>query len=225
MSASLRASTRMAGPAFLLGVYFLGLAMLVNGIMRWFPGLTPHLPFGGTALLTAEAASNMSLDDRESALQSLTNTSPLASFDALTLGFAISGAVALMLPISWVYFITTRSKKIDRSFAQTMIVLPIIVAAIATVVQNSLALAFSLAGIVAAVRFRFTLEEPAYALYVFVAIAVGLAAGIGALGIAYVTAIAFAAVNLILWRLDYGDDLTTPFFSFLTGRGRDDNEL
>ena len=130
-----------------------------------------------------------------------------------------------MVPISWVYFITTRSKKIDLSFAQTMIVLPVVVAGIATVVQNSLALAFSLAGIVAAVRFRFTLNEPAYALYVFVAIAVGLAAGIGALGIAYVTAIAFVVINLLLWRFDYGADLTTPFFAFLTGRGRDDNQL
>lgn len=221
----MRASTRMAGPAFLLSLYFIGLAGLLMGILRWFPGLAPHLPFGGTRLLAAETVGPLQPDTHETALRSLAGTTTGADFDALTLALAIGGAVALMLPISWVYFITTRSKKIDRSFAQTMIVLPIIVAGIATVVQNSLALAFSLAGIVAAVRFRFTLGEPAYALYIFVAIAVGLAAGIGALGIAYVTAAAFVLVNLVLWRLDYGDDLTTPFFSFLTGRGRDDNQL
>lgn len=201
--AIVRASTRVAGPAFLLGTYFAGLALLVLAIHRWVPILVPYLPFRGTRTLSADTE----------------------HFDAPTLAVAIFGAVALMLPISWVYFITTRTKKIDRSFAQTMIVLPIIVAGIATIVENSLALAFSLAGIVAAVRFRYTLEEPAYALYVFVAIAVGLAAGIGALGIAYVMAAAFVLVNLLLWRLDYGDDLTTPFFAFLTGRGRDDNEL
>jgi hypothetical protein len=32
-------------------------------------------------------------------------------------------------------------------------------------------------------------------------------------------------VNLALWKLDYGEDLTTPFFSFMTGRGRDDKDL
>ena len=58
------------------------------------------------------------------------------------------GAVLLMTPISWVYFMTTRANDVDRSFAQTMIVLPVIVAGIALIVQNSLALAFSLAGVV-----------------------------------------------------------------------------
>ncbi len=91
--------------------------------------------------------------------------------------------------------------------------------------QNSLALAFSLAGVVAAVRFRFALEEPAHALYIFAAIAVGLGAGIGAMGISFVISVGFVYVNLALWKLDYGSDLTTPFFAFLTGRGRDDNEL
>ena len=104
-------------------------------------------------------------------------------------------------------------------------VLPVVVSGIAIIVQYSLALAFSLAGVVAAVRFRFALEEPAHALYIFAAIAIGLGAGIGALDIAFVVSVGFVYINLLLWRLDYGSDLTTPFFSFLTGRGRDDNEL
>ena len=149
----------------------------------------------------------------------------IASRAAFTLGTAILGAVLLMVPISWVYFITTRSKQINRSFAQTMVVLPVIVAGIAMIVQNSLPLAFSLAGIVAAVRFRFALEQPAHALYIFAAIAIGLGAGIGALGIAFVVSVGFVYINLLLWKLDYGADLTTPFFSFLTGRGRDDKNL
>jgi len=218
----MRASTRVAGPAMLISCYFALLAGLVAVMRRFLPDLAQRLPFGGISLLSSEQTGNLQPDH----LDAFQKTTPLTgNFDALTLAFAISGAVLLMLPISWVYFITTRSKKIDLSFAQTMIVLPVVVAGIATIVQNSLALAFSLAGIVAAVRFRFTLNEPAYALYVFVAIAVGLAAGIGAMGIAYVTAIAFVVINLLLWRFDYGADLTTPFFAFLTGRGRDDNQL
>ena len=218
----MRASTRVAGPALLISVYFAALAGLVAAIRRFLPDLAHWLPFGGISALSSTHTGDL----HPETINALQNTAPInGNFEALTLAFAITGAVLLMVPISWVYFITTRSKKIDLSFAQTMIVLPVVVAGIATVVQNSLALAFSLAGIVAAVRFRFTLNEPAYALYVFVAIAVGLAAGIGALGIAYVTAIAFVVINLLLWRFDYGADLTTPFFAFLTGRGRDDNQL
>ena len=221
----MRASTRLAGPALLIGLYFSALAVVVALIRRFAPWLDPHLPFGGIDELSADRVGNMLPDSHAEIVQTVAYSPAENNFDALTLAFAITGAVLVMLPISWVYFITTRNKKVDRSFAQTMIVLPVIVAGIATVVQNSLALAFSLAGIVAAVRFRFTLDEPAHALYVFVAIAVGLAAGIGALGIAYVTAVAFVLVNLLLWRLEYGADLTTPFFAFLTGRGRDDNQL
>lgn len=50
-------------------------------------------------------------------------------------------------------------------------------------VKNSVALAFSLAGAVAGVRFRSSLSDTADALYIFVAIGVGLAAGIGELGV------------------------------------------
>ena len=215
----MRSATRLAGPILLITAYFVGLAALVLAIRTWWPALIRHLPFGGTDSLGEGPVGNLEI------IETFSRMPTFGSFDALTLGLAILGALLLMVPISWVYLITTRSKKVDRSFAQTMIVLPVIVAGIAAIVQNSLALAFSLAGIVAAVRFRFTLTEPAHALYVFVAIAIGLAAGISALGIAYVTPLAFVYTNLLLWRTNYGANLTTPFFAFLTGRGIDDNDL
>jgi hypothetical protein len=124
-----------------------------------------------------------------------------------------------------VYFITTKDKDVDRAFAQTIVILPVIVAAIALIVHGSLALAFSLAGVVAAVRFRFTLDDPSQALYIFVAIAVGLGAGIGAASVAAVVSVAFVLLTLVLWRIEYGEDLNSRFFAFLTGRGRDDKEL
>ncbi len=192
--------------------------MLLQVVVWSFPRYVPLLPFGGVEL------PDRSADDAE-VIATFVNTDTVESVEAVTLAMAIFGALLIMAPISWVYFITTRSKMINRSFAQTIVVLPVIVAGIAMIVQNNLALAFSLAGVVAAVRFRFALEEPAHALYIFSAIAVGLGAGIGALGISFVISVGFVYVNLLLWKLDYGADLTTPFFSFLTGRGRDDNEL
>lgn len=214
----MRRSTPVLNPFLTLTAYFVLLWLLVKAFVWLFPGYAIYLPFGGVENL---------MDTGGEAEVLTTMLAPLAveNIEALTLGLAILGAVAIMVPVSWVYFITTRTKQISRSFAQTIVVLPVIVAGIAMIVQNSLALAFSLAGIVAAVRFRFSLEEPAHALYIFVAIAVGLGAGIGALGISYVVSVGFVYVNLFLWKLNYGSDLTTPFFSFLTGRGRDDNEL
>ena len=214
----MRRSTPVMNPLFTLVGYYLLLWGIVESFVWLFPGYSVYLPFGGIDNLIDTSSD-------EEVLQTFVTPLAVENIEALTLGLAIVGAVAIMIPVSWVYFITTRSKQIDRSFAQTIVVLPVIVAGIALIVQNSLALAFSLAGVVAAVRFRFALEEPAHALYIFAAIAVGLGAGIGALGISYVVSIGFVFVNLMLWKLNYGSNLTTPFFSFLTGRGRDDKEL
>ncbi len=214
----MRKSTSIVNPLFTILAYYGVLAALVMGFSATFPEYRHLLPFGGVAEL-------MDRPTDAEVIATFVNRPEVTSHAAFSLGVAILGALLLMAPISWVYFITTRAKQVSQSFAQTMVVLPVIVAGIAMIVQDSLALAFSLAGVVAAVRFRFALEEPAHALYIFAAIGVGLGAGIGALGIAFVTSLGFVLVNLVLWKLDYGADLTTPFFSFMTGRGRDDKDL
>jgi len=85
------------------------------------------------------------------------------------------------------------------------LILPIAVTGIVMIVQNSVALAFSLAGIVAAVRFRTTLEDTKDAVYVFLAIGVGLACGVQALGIAITLSVVFNVVILALWRTQFGN--------------------
>ncbi len=87
--------------------------------------------------------------------------------------------------------------------------------------QDSIPLAFSLAGIVAAVRFRFSLKRPAHALYIFTAITVGLAAGISALEVAIIVSTIFAYASMVVWKLDYGDHVDGPFLSFFTGHTKD----
>lgn len=214
----MRKSTRIVNPLFAISVYYVLLVALVFALGQTFPALKDQLPFGGVEELLADA-SDMEI------IATIVSPVSVEFGSAVTLAIAILGALLVTAPVTWVYFITTRTKQVDRSFAQTIMVLPVVVAGIAIIVQNSLPLAFSLAGVVAAVRFRFALEEPAHALYIFAAIAIGLGAGISALEIAFVISAGFVYITLLLWKLDYGSDLTTPFFSFLTGRGRDDNEL
>jgi len=136
------------------------------------------------------------------------------------------GSLILTVPVSWVYFITSRARRIDQSFLQTIIILPVVVTGIAMIVVNSLALAFSLAGVVAAVRFRFSLSQPSDAMYIFVAIGIGLGSGIGALGISGIISMMFVLATLIIWKLEYGKTLAGPFLTMLTRRdgGEDDYE-
>ncbi len=92
--------------------------------------------------------------------------------------FAMAAAFALMLPVTWIYIMTRRRKGFRQSVVQTLVILPIVVAGVVFMVKNSLALAFSLGGIVAAVSFRNTLRDTKDAVYIFLATGVGLAAGI-----------------------------------------------
>jgi hypothetical protein len=102
--------------------------------------------------------------------------------------------------------------------------MPIVVTGIAMIVVNSIALAFSLAGVVAAVRFRFTLNQPSDAMYIFVAIALGLGAGIGALGVAAVISLTFVLATLFIWKLEYGKTLAGPFLTMITRRDAGEDE-
>jgi len=114
------------------------------------------------------------------------------------------GSFALMLPTSWVYMATRQKKGFDQTMVQTLIILAMAVTGVVVIVRNSLALAFSLAGIVGAVRFRNSLPDTRDTLYVFLAIGVGLASGVEALGAAAVLSVVFNYTVLGLSRADYG---------------------
>ncbi len=185
-----------------------------------YPVIGEYFPIGGIDDL---AAANV---DTFEPIYSYAEESVLAPRGPLRLALASVGALILTVPVSWVYFITSRARRIDQSFLQTIMILPVVVTGIAMIVLNSLALAFSLAGVVAAVRFRFSLAQPSDAMYIFVAIGIGLGSGIGALGVAAVISGAFVFATLFIWKLEYGKTLSGPFLTMITRRdaGEDDYE-
>ena len=124
---------------------------------------------------------------------------------AITAGISMLGALAIMIPVTWVYMVTRRQRGYHESVVHTLLILPVAVTGIVMIVQANLALAFSLAGIVAAVRFRTTLEDTKDAVYVFLAIGVGVSSGVQALGIALVLSIIFNVVIVVLWKTQFGN--------------------
>ena len=117
----------------------------------------------------------------------------------LTALVAMLGALLLMLPIAWAYVATRERKKVDHSVVATITLMPMAVAAILVIVQDSLAVAFSLAGIAGLVRFRSALDDTKDAMYVFVAIAVGLGAGVGTMEAAATLSGLYNLVAVSLW--------------------------
>ena len=214
----MRKSGGLLIPLTIILIYYAFWVALTLFLVNKFPAIAKYMPIGGI-----DALASSDLDTFEPVYTQMERTI-LSSIGPVSLLIASLGAVIFTVPVSWAYFITSRQRRIDQSFLQTIMILPIVVTGIAMIVLNSLALAFSLAGVVAAVRFRFSLKQPSDAMYVFVAIAIGLGSGIGAVGVAGVISMVFVVANLIIWRLEYGKTLAGPFLTMLTRRdaGEDD---
>jgi hypothetical protein len=121
---------------------------------------------------------------------------------SMTVTLAMISAILLSIPVAWVYVLTRAKQGYQQSVVHLLIVLPLVVSGIVVLVQYSLALAFSLAGIVAAVRFRNTLDDSKDAVYVFLATAIGLAAAVN-VPVATVISILFNATIVTLWYTDF----------------------
>jgi Domain of unknown function (DUF4956) len=129
---------------------------------------------------------------------------------AVTTIIILIGTLVLMLPVSWVYMSARRVQGHNQAVVQTLIILPLVVAGVIIVVQNSLALAFSLAGVVGAVRFRTTLRDTRDLVFIFLSIGVGFAAGVQAMVVGALLSIVFNFVLILTWRYDYGRNVLTP---------------
>jgi len=205
-------------PVSIITAWYVFWVALIAALLFKVPALAAWFPVGGIAELAASDVNSF-----EPVYSNIERT-VLSRHGPAQLAFACAGALILIVPVSWVYFITSRQSRIIQSFLQTIMVLPVVVTGISMIVLNSIALAFSLAGVVAAVRFRFALSQPSDAMYIFVAIAIGLGAGIGALGVAVVISAAFCYATLVIWRLEYGKSLTGPFLTMLTRRDAGEDE-
>ncbi len=183
-------------------LYYGGLALAVVLLARWFPVVGQALSLARLETLSGQARALVGASGAAPA--GLSAAGPVEA--ALLAGLAMAGALALAIPVAWVYTLTKRPAGYDPSVVHTVIILPIVVAGIAIIVQNSLALAFSLAGIVAAVRFRNTLKDTKDAVYIFLAIGLGLAAGVQGLTIAFVMSVGFSSVVLALARFHVGEE-------------------
>jgi hypothetical protein len=123
---------------------------------------------------------------------------------AAAVAAAMTAAILLSLPVAWIYQLTRAKRGYQQSVVQLMVMLPLVVSGVVILVKNSLALAFSLAGIVAAVRFRNSLDDSKDAVYVFLATGVGLAAAVD-IPVATTISVLFNVTVLMLWYTDFGN--------------------
>jgi Domain of unknown function (DUF4956) len=173
----------------------------IAGLWRWFPDSMTLLTrdLSGDISSAGEPAGPGVFEDILA--QPLFGSQWSSDMTSATVAMIVAGLFAL--PVAWIYILIRQKKGFRQSLVHSLIMLPVVVAGVVVLVKNSLALAFSLAGIVAAVRFRNTLEDSKDAVYIFVATGIGLAAGVD-LPVAMVLSIIFNVVAVALWYTDIG---------------------
>ena len=184
-----------------LTLYYLVIGILVFAALKLWPASRAYLPIGGVEALINQPATNPL---QGSDLIRAAHVGNLGQ-SLFWLIVAIIGALLAALPVSWTYMAVRSGDEYDQSLVNTILVLPMVVTGIVIIVQNSLALAFALAGIAGAVRFRNSLKSSGDALFILLAVAIGLSAGIGAVELAAVISVALNYTFAVLWLTEYGE--------------------
>jgi hypothetical protein len=196
--------------ALRLAIYFFILFAAAIAVSQFWPDVFQYLPFGGRHALsgsTGSATGNL-LEAVTRSPPPVPDTISLESIERMILLVAghLTGTILLMVPITWTYAAINFDAGFRKNFVRALIILPICATTIVLLIQDSLALAFGLAALVAAVRFRVSLEDAIDGIFIFSAVCVGLAAGIGYLGAAMVMSLFFCFANVVMWVLGYGQN-------------------
>ena len=129
----------------------------------------------------------------EGSTMTLTASNFLLSFAiSLALGFVIAG----------LYMFRSHYSK---SFVMTLVMLPAVVQVVILLVNGNLGVGVAVAGTFSLVRFRSVPGTARVNTSIFLPMAVGLAAGMGYLGIAVLLVVVLGAVSMILTITSFGD--------------------
>ncbi len=107
--------------------------------------------------------------------------------------------------ISAVYRWTYRGASYSPSLVRSLIFLAMITAVVMLVIGNNLARAFGLVGAMSIIRFRTALKDPHDIVFVFFALAAGMAAGVGMYNLALVSTAGISVVVALMTKLRYAD--------------------
>ena len=112
-------------------------------------------------------------------------------------------ALVLSILISFVYIKTHKKETYSQSYVMSIVMLPAIVALIILLI-NDMSKALGLAGAFSLVRFRSAPGDPKDIAYIFFAMAVGVACGLGYIGFAVLFILLLGAFVLLLHYFKFG---------------------
>jgi hypothetical protein len=122
---------------------------------------------------------------------------------ALHVMIAMVSALLFSIPVAWIYTLTHKKKGWKQGTVQSLVILPVVIAGIVVLLKYSLPLAFGMAAIVAAVRFKSALNDTRDSAFMLCGIGMGLSAGVVP-EVAGVLSFVFSVVVVGMWYADFG---------------------
>jgi hypothetical protein len=113
-------------------------------------------------------------------------------------------AFILSMVVANIYKQTHQGLSYSQSFVLTIIFVSIIIGFVMMVIGNSLARAFALVGALSIIRFRTVVKDTKDTAYVFMALAIGMAAGTGNYFIALYATMFMSSVAWLLYKFRFG---------------------
>lgn len=141
----------------------------------------------------------MSLDSLFTGIFDTTTTTSISASDFL---LCIAVGLALGLYIAFTY---TFKSKFTRSFVTTLAIMPAAVAMIILMVNGSIGTGVAIAGAFSLVRFRSAPGTAKEIGSIFIAVAAGLAIGMGYLAIAVVFSVLITVFSMLINFVNFGD--------------------
>ena len=136
----------------------------------------------------------------------------------------LATAFLLAHVVSWVYLRTHRGVSYSGTMARSLIILSLIVALVMLVIGNNIARAFGLFGALALIRFRTPVKDANDTVFLFFAVAIGIATGTSNILAGAVGTIMICGAILYLASTRFGNPLNHDGllrFRLPVGRGAD----
>ena len=129
------------------------------------------------------------------------------------------------LLISLFYRLTYRGPGMSYSFINSLIVLSIITSVVIMVIGNNLARAFGLVGAMSIIRFRTAIKETQDIIFIFFALSIGMASGVGLHALALASTVFIGLILFVLTKTNAASPTKKDFllqFLFQTNGGYDE---
>jgi uncharacterized membrane protein YhiD involved in acid resistance len=122
----------------------------------------------------------------------------------ITIVYTVLLSFALSTLIAIVYEKTFRGLSYSRNFVQALVLSSIVASSVMQAIGDSLARGLGMLGALAIIRFRTNLKDPRDIIFMFAALAAGIACGVNGFFIALVGTVGFCVAAIILYFSPFG---------------------